>query len=277
MIKLAIINGWDEECFKYVKEKGLSAVEFCYNNGRDSKELLSKTDEINSYIKKYGVEVCSIGRWGMERVDKNGDIIPEAMEHDKNLIDVASAVGCPVYNVGCNKANEELSLYENCRFAINYFKELLRYGKERNVKIAVYNCDWSNFVYNPETWGIILGELPELGIKYDTSHCINRGDNYLAEMSKWANRFYHFHIKGNLRIGKDTYDDSPAGLDTTNWGAVMSILYINNYNGAASIEPHSRNWQGGKGQWGIDFTIDYMKKYIMPEKYEKMEVSPYMP
>ena len=101
-MKLGIINGWEEGHFRAVKEKGLEAVEFCINYYNDSNEVLARAQEIKGYSEKYGILVGSIGRWGMERIDENGEIIPEALQHDKNLIDLASIVGCPVYNVGCN-------------------------------------------------------------------------------------------------------------------------------------------------------------------------------
>ncbi len=275
-MKLGIINGWEEAHFKSVRDKGLEAVEFCINHNYDSAEVLSRAEEIKGYSDKYGVSVGSIGRWGMDRVDDNGEIIPEAMQHDKNLVDLASKLGCPVYNVGCNEV-EDKSFEENCRYAINYLSQLVEYAKQRNVKIGIYNCDWANFIWDAKSWGAILTAIPELGIKYDPSHCINRFGDYLKEMADWGHRFHHFHIKGTLHVGGDHYDDPPAGLDQTNWGAVMAILHIHNYKGMLSIEPHSSNWFGYKGQWGIDFTINYIRQFLIDEKYESMDVDPYMP
>ncbi len=274
-MKLGIINGWDEGCFEYVKRKGLEAVEFCVNYNYDSAEFLSKAYDIKSYSEKHGIPVGSMGRWGMERIDENGNIIEEALQHDKNLIDAALIIGCPVYNCGVNYI-DGLSYYQNCENAINYLRILIDYARVKNVKIAVYNCRWDNFVVEPKVWEIVLSALPELGIKYDISHCIYHNGDYLAEMRDWAHRFYHFHIKGCVVIENDVYDDAPAGLDTINWGAAMDILYTKDYNGMLSIEPHSQYWQGKKGQWGIDFTINYMKQFIMPEDYEYAE-DPYMP
>ena len=149
-------------------------------------------------------------------------------------------------------------------------------AKEKGVKIAVYNCRWENFVVEPKVWEVILSALPDLGIKYDISHCIYHDGNYLAEMRDWGDRFYHFHLKGCVYFDNDVYDDAPAGLDSINWGAAMDILYTKNYDGMLSIEPHSQYWQGKKGQWGIDYTINYFRPMIMPEDYE-YEANPYMP
>lgn len=274
-MKLGIINGWSEGCIKYVHEKGLEAVEFCVNYNYDSEEFLSKANEIKGYAEKYNVTVGSMGRWGMTRIDENGNVIPEAFQHDKNLIDAASIIGCPVYNCGVNYVDGK-SFYENCNIAIEYLGKLIDFARDKNVKIAVYNCRWENFVVEPKVWEVVLSALPELGIKYDISHCIYDNGNYLAEMRDWGDRFYHFHLKGCVYFDNDVYDDAPAGLDCINWGAAMDILYTKDYNGMLSIEPHSSYWHGKKGQWGIDYTINYFRPMIMPENYE-FDDNPYMP
>ena len=274
-MKLGIINGWSEGCIKYVHDKGLDAVEFCVNHNYDAAEFLAQANEIKGYSEKYGVAVGSMGRWGMTRIDDNGEIIPEALEADKNVIEAASIIGCPVYNCGVNYV-EEKSFYENCNIAIDYLGKLIEFAKDKGVKIAVYNCRWENFIVEPKVWEVVLSALPELGIKYDISHCLYHDGNYLAEMRDWGHRFYHFHLKGCVYFDNDVYDDAPAGMDCINWGAAMDILYTKNYNGMLSIEPHSHYWQGKKGQWGIDFTINYFRPFIMPEDYE-YEDNPYMP
>lgn len=275
-MKLSIINGWEEGHFRSVKEKGLSAVEFCVNHNYDSAEVLNKAENIRECSLRYGVEVASIGRWGMNRIDESGEIISEALQHDKNLIDLASILGCPVFNCGCNAVKDK-NFEENCAIAIHYFSLLIEYAKAKNVKIAVYNCEWCNFVVDDRAWSVILGALPELGLKYDPSHCCNRGGDHMKELRDWGHRIYHFHIKGVLHIDGRTFDEPPAGLDQLNWGAIMTMLYCADYKGALSIEPHSQYWHGAKGQWGIDFTIQYMKKFIMPDNYTDACTDPYMP
>lgn len=274
-MKLGIINGWEEGNIKYVADKGLEAVEFCVNHNYDSQEFLSKAESIKGYCEKYNVCVGSMGRWGMIRIDENGNIIPEALQADKNIIEAASIIGCPVFNCGVNYI-ESKSFYENCLTAIDYLGQLIAFGKERNVKIAVYNCDWENFVVEPKAWYPVLTALPDLGIKYDPSHCLSRNGDYLAEIRDWGERIYHFHLKGRVNVEGESYDDAPAGLDMIQWPAVMDLLYTKDYDGMLSIEPHSSYWRGKKGQWGIDFSINYFRPMVMPEDYE-YEDNPYMP
>ncbi len=267
-MKLGIICSYENEStFESVKNLGLDGMEFTVNHNIDSEKFLSDVPTIKARLEKYGLLCLSTGRWGMKRIDENGNIIPEALQHDKNVILGASQLNCPVFNCGCNYAVNR-SLKENYEIAINYFSLLSDFAKDKNVKIAIYNCDWENFIVSPVQWEVILGSLPDIGIKYDTSHCIYRGGNYLSEMANFGDRFYHFHAKGSLVIDGKRYDDPPVGMDTTSWGAVFDILYTKNYSGAVCYEPHSQYWTGKKGRWGIDFSIDYLKKFIMPEDYE---------
>lgn len=274
-MKLGIINGWDEGCIKYVHDKGLDAIEFCVNYNYDADEFLSRANDIKKYCEQYDVCVGSMGRWGMQRIDDNGEIIPEALHADKCLITAASIIGCPVYNCGVNYTDDK-SFFDNCKIAIDYFKALVEFGKEKGVKIATYNCDWKNFVIEPKAWSVILSAVPEMGIKYDASHCLSRGGNYLAEIRDWGERFFHFHLKGAVYIDNEHYDDAPAGMDMIDWPSVMDLLYTKDYDGMLSIEPHSNYWMNKKGQWAVDFTINYFRPFIMPEDYE-YEASPYMP
>ncbi|MGI6772069.1 MAG: sugar phosphate isomerase/epimerase [Clostridiales bacterium] len=260
---LGIITSWSEEGFKYVADLGLKAAEFCYNVGLDSNELKALVPDLKKWSEKYDVKVMSIGRWGSFKFDEEtGEMIEEEVQHNLNLIDVCGELGCPVFNTGINYV-ESKSFYENCNNAIAYLKRLADYGRDKNVKIAVYNCDWKNFVRDPETWKIVLGALPEVGIKYDPSHCINCGSaDYLGEIAEWGKRIFHFHIKGTLNYCGKHLDDPPAGLDMVQWRPIMGLLYKHGYDGMLSIEPHSRTWCGKLGDWGVKLTIDYISKMV---------------
>ncbi len=131
-MKLGIINGWSEGCFEYVKSKGLDAVEFCVNHNYDSEEFLAKANEIKIYSEKHGIPVGSMGRWGMKRIDENGNIIPDALQADKNVITAASIIGCPVYNCGVNYT-ESKGFFDNCVIAVNYLRELIDIASDKNV------------------------------------------------------------------------------------------------------------------------------------------------
>ncbi|HBN82857.1 MAG TPA: hypothetical protein DDZ89_03340 [Clostridiales bacterium] len=268
MMKLGIIGKFgdneifNEDVFRSAHDKGLEFLEFCINVGRDVNLFTSKTEQLKEFLIKYDLKVGSVGRWGTERLNAKGKPNEDALKDDKALIKWCNEIGCGVFVTGCNYV-EELSLYENCTAAIGYFEELIRYGKENNVKIAVYNCNWNNFVHSDPIWDIILGYLKDLYIKYDPSHCVYAGGDYLAEAKKWGKRFAHVHIKGALTVDEERFDDPPAGLDEIKWGSFMSILYAHGYDGNLSIEPHSATWRGELGNKGVDFTIRFIRNLMM--------------
>lgn len=261
-MKLGIIANPEEPSFAMAKEKKLSFLEFCINIGQDCNQFHGRIEELKAYIQKYGVDVGSIGRWGTDKIDSNGNIIEEELQNSYLLIDAAQQLGCKVFNTGVNYV-KNLSYYQNITAAISFLQKLVDYGKEKNVKIATYNCRWNNYICTGEVWKLVHGHIQELGIKFDSSHCIYDGGNYLSEMKNWGNRFYHVHIKGSLRIDGERFDDPPAGLDSTDWGAFMGVLYGVKYDGLLSIEPHSNTWKDELGEKGVDFTIQYMSKYIL--------------
>ena len=78
--------------------------------------------------------------------------------------------------------------------------------------------------------------------RYDTSHCINAGGDYLQETRDWGKRFIHVHLKGAVKIEGKVYDNPPAGMDQTDWTSFMGILYGLGYDGGLSIEPESAYW-----------------------------------
>lgn len=279
-MKLGIISTWNEDGIKRVRDYGLENAEFCINEGNDGAKVLALADEVKGNLSKYGVSVGACGRWGSKRVDDDGKIIEQAMTHDKNLIEFCSKIGCPVYNCGVN-APANLGFSASCDVASEYLTELVKFGEERGVKIAVYNCIWENFIHSPHEWDIILDNVKNLGIKFDPSHSINHNNGkevYLSEMRDYADKFYHFHLKGVVYIDGKKYDEPPVGLDSVRWGNVFDILYTKNYDGLCSLEPHSPLWTVRKASWGVTFSINYLKQFFIPDDFVGRNGSnPYQP
>ncbi len=258
MMKLGMISpSHDANGIAKIASYGLHYAEFDVN--ADDVHYVN-FDEVQNAMSQYDVKMGAIGRWGRDRINKDGSFNAKEQADEFYLIDACAKIGCPVYITGCNYV-EELSYYDNITAAIKYFESLIAYAAGR-VKICTYNCHWNNYVDKPHEWDIIHDHIKELGIKFDPSHTINGGRDYLYEASKYANRFYHVHIKGTVNVGGNRIDDPPAGMDSINWGALMSLLYKAHYDGMLSIEPHSETWRGELGEKGIRYTVDYISKLI---------------
>ncbi len=261
-MRLGMIASVSKQGFEAAKSKQLSFVEFCLNIGYDIDTFVQAVPKIKQWQQQHEISVQSIGRWGTDKLTAQGTVIQEELEINQELIAVTGKLGCPNYVCGVNYV-ESLSLYENAGLAIDYLSKLQTEAKKCGVQLSVYNCRWNNWIVEPRSWELVLGHLPKVGIKFDPSHCIYDGGDYLQEMRDWGARFYHVHIKGSLLINDRRFDDPPAGLDQTNWGAFMAILYAQQYAGGLSIEPHSPNWKGELGEKGLDFTINYIKRFIL--------------
>ncbi|MCL2815347.1 MAG: sugar phosphate isomerase/epimerase [Oscillospiraceae bacterium] len=268
-MKLGIIKDWNEESFAYASKKGLDFLEFCVNDDGAAADFLPKTEDIKKWAAQYKIPAGSLGRWSGMRICPDGSINEAAKQSDLALIGAAAKIGCPVFNCGVNYVNSK-SFDENIDTAAAYLAELVQYGQQKGVKVAVYNCSWDNFVTSPEAWSKILPRVEGLGIKYDPSHAAEGNRDYLAELRDFGKYVRHVHIKGVVKIDGHVYDNAPAGLDMIQWGAVMDMLYTNRYTGGLSIEPHSGYWTGRRGEWGIDYTIKYMRPLLMPDELDEV-------
>lgn len=251
-----------EESFQKAKEMGLEFIELCINEGDSVEYFYENRLQLQKWIEEYGVSVASIGRWKSIRINGLGEVEGAELYRSFRLIDVASEVGCKNVVVGCNYV-DNLSYFQNCRAAIEFFSQLIEYAKPKGVKISTVNCRDENFVCNPKAWEIIHGQLHDLGIKYDPSHCRYDGGDYLKETLDWGHRFEHIHLKGSLMVNGARVDDPPAGLDQTDWGSFISLLRVKGYNGGLSIEPHSATYQNELADNGIRFTIEYMDRILL--------------
>lgn len=264
-MKLGIIAEPTVEDVRKTAEKGLSCVEYCYNVGRDVSLLEKSIPELLDAYREYGVSLGALGRWGAFKIDDEGKLIESEWENTCRLIDVAAALGAPVFNTGVNYV-DKLPYLVNIECAKAFLEKTVAYAATKGVKVATVNCDWDNFVRTPKEWDLIHGAIPQLGIKYDPSHCVNCGSGkYLEEIEHWGDRIYHFHLKGTINIAGRHIDDPPAGLDCIKWQPVMGLLYAKGYDGMLSIEPHSGVWKGSLGEWGVRYTIRYFKEMLYQE------------
>ncbi|MBO4453262.1 MAG: sugar phosphate isomerase/epimerase [Clostridia bacterium] len=253
-MKLGIIApSHDENGVKRVADLGLKWIEFDINADDIS---YFNVDTVNSALDKYGVRTGAIGRWGRPRINKDGSINEKEQKDEFALIDACRKLDCPVYITGINYV-EEISLYDNYSSAIKYLASLQEYGGE-DVRVITYNCGWNNYIDKPAAWDIVNAHLG-MGIKFDPSHTINGGRDYIDEAYRYGKLVGHIHLKGTVNIGGEHLDDPPAGLDMINWGMLLSIFQKYGYDAMLSIEPHSYTWAGELGERGLKYTIDYFR------------------
>lgn len=255
-----IQNNYTAEGFAMAKEDGDEFIEICCNNQEEAEQLIAAKDAVAEQIRLTGIDVSCIGRWNHD-IQKDGQLVPEKLAHYLEFVDTAIALGAKTFVCGCNY-DDSVSLWQNYNNAIAFFRALLDRADGR-IKIAIQNCNWNNFVVSPKQWEIILGELPELMIKFDPSHAYKRGEDYMEQLSDWGERVAHVHIKGIVHAGTRKVDDPPAGMDDLNWPGIFAILYARKYDGDLSIEPHSATWLGELGRAGVEFTRKFIRPFML--------------
>lgn len=264
MMKLGMINNFPtKESLAYVKGLGLSFIEMCNNDNNDSARCSETIDAMYADVKEAGLYIGSLGRWNAE-MNRGGKVNEDEFAIVARNLDDAIKVGSPTFVCGCNY-DPSVSLYKNYTAAIEIFGRMLEKANGTSTRVAVYNCEWNNFINNMDAWSVVLGELPELMIKFDASHSYHAGRNYMREISDWGDRFAHVHIKGAVLTGGRGVDDPPAGMDDFNWGSIFAALYARGYDGCLSIEPHSAAWRFDteRGKAGVRYTVDFIRKYIL--------------
>lgn len=260
-MKLGMISGYLAKDFDFARACELDFVELCCNNAEEAESVIQNVEAIRADRARTGIEVASIGRWNHD-VQKDGRIDTEKAQHYLRLMDTAVELGARSFVCGCNY-DESISLYKNYTNALEFFAMLTEHAKGKGIRVAIQNCNWNNFIVSPKQWEVILGENPDLYLKFDPSHAYNRHDDYLRELSDWGERVAHFHIKGTTHAGDRSVDDPPAGMDDIAWRSVFAVLYARGYNGDLSIEPHSATWKGRLGEAGVLFTRDFIRGFLL--------------
>ena len=256
-----IQNDYTERGFNLVRDQKLEFVEICRNSEEEALDLIARKAEVKAAAEATGIPVSCIGRWNHD-VQAEGKINADRVKCYFDLLDTAIELGAKTFVCGFNY-DSSVSLFKNYSNAIEFFGMMTERAKGSDIKVAIQNCDWSNFIVSPEQWKIVLGENPDLYIKFDPSHAYNRGENYLAEISDWGERIAHMHVKGSVHAGRRGVDDPPAGMDDLNWGSIFAILYARGYTGNLSLEPHSETWHGELGAAGIEFTRKFISNFLV--------------
>ena len=119
MMTLGMIENWSEAGFRKVAGHGLKAIEFCYNIGQDPTALMALAGDVRGWRDATGVKVGAVGRWGTDKLAKDGAVIEDELKGSKTMIDFCAAVGAPVFNTGVNFV-EGLSLLDNCNAAAGF-------------------------------------------------------------------------------------------------------------------------------------------------------------
>ncbi len=244
-MRIGFISSGSAQEIAFAEEHELASIEI--NIHQAPSEYAKDQEAIHERLHKHGIELRAVGIWGRNFISDTGEERRHATEELLEAMDFAKFLGATVLMVGGGQL-EDAPLEEKLKRLMPQVPAWLGAAKERGLKLAFYNCHWTNFVYEPAAWEPILGKYddPDLGIKFDPSHPYHDGRDYLKQAADFGHKFLHVHAKDVLTAGGEVVDEPPAGLGDIEWGRLIGILYKHGYDGHISIEPHSRAWTGDR-------------------------------
>jgi len=258
---LGFITNCSEQDFWFAREHGLE-LEVTINPPFDVLDNLAQVVELQD---RYGVSVASCGVWGAEYLSADAAVAETARALVPRLIDYAAEVGAPTCCIGAGSEQPGRSLSDQVQDFLPLLRRWLDYAEDNDIRLALYNCHWSNFAYRPEAWELIWDALgtTSLGIKFDPTHPFYDGRCYLTELRDWGSKVTHVHAKDTLKIGDQIIYDVPAGMGNIEWGRLIGILNYHGYKGCISMEPHSGPWLGDRRYEGILLGVNYLSNFIL--------------
>jgi len=234
-------------------------IEFCKKHGIEVLELIweehifHRKDEIRNLNKNGPVRITAITMG----VDFD-------FEQSKDYIEFSASLGCPVL-VG-HPAPVSYEDPEGIRRFVGNWTQIAQYGKKNGVKMAVHSCG-----LDPVSWDIMLGNVPDLYLKYDPSFTVYAGRSYVEDLVKYGKKVVHVHIKDALCTGRSTdfgetgllkHRYTPAGMGDIKWGQIMNMLYESDYQGDFAIETHSEFW-GNNFEKDIILSKRHIEQFIV--------------
>jgi sugar phosphate isomerase/epimerase len=240
--------------------KDFPCVEF---NFSQDLEAASRVAEINLWRRKFEVDISHVGLYGRNYLTDDAAEREAHLAALRRITDFVKAVGAPLVTTG-GGLQEGLSLEQSCERALEVLRPSIAYAEGLGLKFAFYNCHWTNFVIGPEAWQIMLEALPTVGIKFDPSHPLYDGKDWMKQLAEWGHRVYHTHSKDTVFVDGKPFEDVPAGLGEIPWGKFFALLYHHGYQGDVNIEPHSKTWSGEMTYRGILLARQHLEQFLAP-------------
>jgi len=274
-MRLGFIAGIEERDFEFARVHGFPCVEFNTYPG-DVDKYAAATADVLKWKARHGVALSSFGYFGAEYLAPDAQLRKKGLDGAFESVEVCARLGAPVLVMGAGslptrevpgqKKPQPVKVDEANRLAIEVVGPVVRKAEAAGLKVAFYNCGWTNFCYNESAWGAFLAAFPKAGIKFDPSHPFYRGEDYLAQMRDWGHRFHHVHAKGAVLISGARFTDPPAGMDQIDWPSFFAALHAVGYAGDVNLEPHSDPWCKGEGRCrGLLFSQRCLRPFLAEE------------
>ncbi|MHC4742051.1 MAG: sugar phosphate isomerase/epimerase family protein [Planctomycetota bacterium] len=268
-----------EEVLQFAFEEGFSCVELmCWPKGKATRRYagvthidaanFKKSDaaRVNDLLAETGVEISGLGYYPNPLApDRNEAKV--YINQIKKVINAASLLGVGVVNTFVGR-DWTKSVDANWPRFKQVWKPLVKYAKDRGIKIGIENCpmfftndEWpggKNLAISPSIWRRMFEEIPSksFGLNFDPSHLVWQHIDYVRAVKEFADRIFHVHAK-DARVDTDHLNEvgilanplqyhTPKlpGLGDVDWGKLLSVLGDTGYKGPVCIEVEDRAYEG---------------------------------
>jgi sugar phosphate isomerase/epimerase len=190
-----------------------------------------------------------------------------AHEHLQRVIEAAQKLDVGVVGTFVGR-DQRRSIEESLEDFKKAWPPLVRFARERNVKIAIENCpmifsadEWPggrNLAYSPAIWRRMFEIIPDdnFGLNLDPSHLVWQFIDHTRVVRDFASRIFHVHAKdmeidreglyqqGVMSLGVGWQVPRLPGLGEVRWDRFISALYAAGYDWVLSIEHEDRKFEG---------------------------------
>jgi sugar phosphate isomerase/epimerase len=226
----------------------------------------AKAVDIRRMLGARGLEISSLGYYP-NPLDPDRAAADASIAHIKKVIDAAALLEVPIVGTFVGK-DWHKPVKANLEAFAATWPPIVRYAKERGIKIAIENCpmifsddEWpggKNLATTPSIWRKMWEIVPDenFGLNLDPSHLVWQMIDYERVVRDFSSRIFHVHAKdlmidreglyenGILSLGMGWQVPRLPGLGDMDWKRFIAALYRAGYDYVISVEHEDRNFEG---------------------------------
>jgi len=246
----------------------------------------AKARAMRSRLAGLGLSISSLGYYP-NPLDPDPAVASFAVAHIKKVVEAAALLEVGVVGTFVGR-DQRKTVAENLEAFAEVWPPIVRFARERGVKIAIENCpmifsddEWpggKNLATSPAIWKRMWEIIPDdnFGLNLDPSHLVWQMIDYERVVREFRSRIFHVHAKdlmvdreglymnGVLSLGMGWQVPRLPGLGDIDWGRFVAALYRAGYDYVVSVEHEDRDFEGNEGAVERGFLIarDALRPFI---------------
>ncbi|MBI4531690.1 MAG: sugar phosphate isomerase/epimerase [Candidatus Latescibacteria bacterium] len=260
-MKLGFLTGGTVEDVRFAARHGFDCLELALFGPTP---LFEDHREFKNAMSSEGVELAAVSLFGKNYRDPDEKQRRAHMDLWEKAADLAAALQTGIFVTGAGRA-PTVPDEEQWDAVVEELGPRIEGVQRRGLQFGFYNCHWENVVTHPAAWEYLLPKLPGVGVKFDPSHPIYDGRDWMPDLIAAGPHVIHTHAKDVLWVGNKRVPDPNPGLGQIAWGPFFGILYDAGYGGAVCIEPHSSIYGGENRYRFLVLSGRYLRQFMPPE------------